>query len=200
MQKDVLSISKKVIDYIESAPENQKIVLFKIRSILLNSSFHITEDWKWGPNYYFNGMICGFAFFKKHIKIIFFNGSFMTDKHQLFNYGFDNEHNRGINIPLNTTINWKHLESYIIESCRYNLKNNSKNQSIVRPLKKFEIEIPEIITCFLIKHPNEFVYLQSLANSHKKEYIRWIMDAKKEETLLRRLDKMLLMLQEKKKI
>lgn len=200
MKKDVPNNSKKIEDYIELAPENQKVILQKIRKLLLNSKFNLVEDWKWGPNYSFNGMICGYAYFKNHIKINFFNGAYLSDKHRLFNYGLDNEHNRGINIQLNGTLNWKQLESYILESCSYNLKHNTKNQSIIRPTKKIEFEIPVIISEFLNDHPTELSYLKSLANSHQKEYVSWITDAKKEETQLRRLHKMLFMLQEKKKL
>ncbi|MEI6311756.1 MAG: YdeI/OmpD-associated family protein [Bacteroidota bacterium] len=198
MQKDVRSNSKKIEEYIHLAPENQKVLLLKIRNIILESDFELIEDWKWGPNYSYHGMVCGFAYFKKHIKINFFNGAFLQDKHQLFNYGFDNKHNRGINIPNGESIQEKHFAALLKEACLYNQKNNTRNLSIIRPKSQQIMEIPTSISDFLKAYPKELSYLESLPHTHKKEYIKWILEAKKEETKQRRLEKMLQMLQSKK--
>lgn len=198
MQKDVRSNSKKIDEYIDLAPENQKVLLLKIRKIILENDFQLLEDWKWGPNYSYQGMVCGFAYFKKHIKINFFNGAFLKDKHHLFNYGFDNEHNRGIDIPNGESINEKHLLALLKEACLYNQKNNTQNQSIIRPKTAITIEIPSVIRNFLKAYPSALSYLESISYTHKKEYIKWILEAKKEETQQRRLAKMLEMLQAKK--
>lgn len=198
MQKDVRSNSKKIDEYIDLAPENQKVLLLKIRKIILENDFQLLEDWKLGPNCSYQGMVCGFAYFKKHIKINFFNGAFLQDKHQLFNYGFDNEHNRGINIPNGEGIHEKHFAALLKEACLYNQKNNTQNQSIIRPKTAITIEIPSVIRNFLKAYPSELSNLESISYTHKKEYIKWILEAKKEENQQRRLAKMLEMLQAKK--
>ena len=198
MQKDVRNNSKKIEKYIQLAPENQKVLLLKIRKIILEFNFELMEDWKWGPNYSYYGMVCGFAYFNKHIKINFFNGAFLQDKHQLFNYGFDNEHNRGINIPNGESLPEKHFAALLSEACLYNQNNNTQNLSIIRPKTALTIEIPPLIRNYLKAYPSALSYLESISYSHKKEYIKWILEAKKEETQQRRLEKMLQILQEKK--
>lgn len=59
------------------------------------------------------------------------------------------------------------------------------------------VEIPPELKKLLAKNPKEKKYFDSLAFTHKKEYVEWITSAKKEETKLSRLEKMMKMLKEK---
>lgn len=51
----------------------------------------------------------------------------------------------------------------------------------------------------LDQHPQEKKFFDSLAYTHRKEYSSWITSAKKSETRERRLEKLLEMLQQRKK-
>ncbi|WP_248925742.1 YdeI/OmpD-associated family protein [Paenibacillus hamazuiensis] len=57
------------------------------------------------------------------------------------------------------------------------------------------IEVPEEISQRLKAHPAAAETFGKLSYSHKKEYVQWITGAKKEETRLRRLEKMIDMLE-----
>ncbi|MCX6163905.1 MAG: YdeI/OmpD-associated family protein [Ignavibacteriae bacterium] len=59
------------------------------------------------------------------------------------------------------------------------------------------VEIPPELKKLFSKHPKEKKYFDSLSYTHRKEYARWISSAKKEETKLKRLAKMIEMLKEK---
>ena len=61
-----------------------------------------------------------------------------------------------------------------------------------------KVELPTEIKLLLNKNKSEKEYFNSLAFSHQKEYVKWITDAKREETKMARLEKMLMMLKEKK--
>lgn len=61
------------------------------------------------------------------------------------------------------------------------------------------VEIPSELKKVLSKNPKEKKYFESLAYTHRKEYVKWITSAKKEETKKARLEKMLKMLNEKMK-
>ena len=63
--------TKEVLDYIDSMPDFSKSICKKLRSIILKTDKNIVEDWKWGPNYSFNGMLCGFGAFKTSCEIYF---------------------------------------------------------------------------------------------------------------------------------
>ena len=61
------------------------------------------------------------------------------------------------------------------------------------------LEIPEAIKGLLQLHPQVKESFEQLAYTHRKEYVLWINDAKRPETLERRLQQMLERLKERKK-
>lgn len=59
--------------------------------------------------------------------------------------------------------------------------------------------VPEDVQELLNRNPNAKEFYDSMSYTHKKEYIRWVEEAKKEETRERRKIKMIEMLLEGKK-
>ena len=59
------------------------------------------------------------------------------------------------------------------------------------------VEIPQDFAKLLDQHPPAKKLFDAMSYSHKKEYIRWIEDAKKEETRKRRMQKSIEMIQDK---
>lgn len=59
------------------------------------------------------------------------------------------------------------------------------------------VKLPEDVTAVLKKKKALFDYFNSLAYSHRKEYVEWILSAKKEETRNQRIQKMAEMLEKK---
>ena len=57
----------------------------------------------------------------------------------------------------------------------------------VNPKTK-EVRLPNELTAALKKNKKLSDYFHSLAFSHKKEYIEWIVTAKKEETKMKRVE------------
>jgi Bacteriocin-protection, YdeI or OmpD-Associated len=68
----------------------------------------------------------------------------------------------------------------------------------VNPSTK-EVKLPDDLATALKKNKSISEYFHSLAFSHKKEYIEWIVTAKRVETRTERLKKMTEMLNQKKK-
>lgn len=62
-----------------------------------------------------------------------------------------------------------------------------------------EVEVPEDMQIELNKNQKAKEIFEKLAYSHKKEYVRWISEAKKEETRLSRLGKLNQMILDKHK-
>lgn len=119
--------SEKVSEYIESMPPFSKNICEKLRQIILSTDAGIIEDWKWGPNYSYDGMVCGYAAFQKHVKLTFFNGSGMKDSRKLFNHCLDNEFSRSVKYTTISEVDPKNLTLYIKESIAVNKKvSNAK--------------------------------------------------------------------------
>lgn len=63
-----------------------------------------------------------------------------------------------------------------------------------------QYEMPELFLKELNKNKKAKKYFSNLAPSHKKNYIRWIASAKRDETKLNRIAKAITMLEENQKI
>lgn len=61
------------------------------------------------------------------------------------------------------------------------------------------VDIPEDLFSLLKMEPALLDYFSNLSFTHKKEYVRWIVEARKEETRKARLEKAIRMLKEKRK-
>ncbi len=178
MSKINPNASELIDEYIESFPEDKRIVMSKIRDIIHKAESAIIEDWKWGPNFNKNGMVCGFGAFKKHVHLSFFRGDLLKDKYKIFSHGSTNMHNRGIKFFDIKDIDEKILIDYIKEAVR----NNSLD---LKPVKK-EVMLPQELKKYLKDNNLLDRYLQS-SYTIQKEVVDWIFGAKKSETKQRRL-------------
>ena len=61
------------------------------------------------------------------------------------------------------------------------------------------VEIPDDFGKLLDQNPEVKAYFEGLSFTHRKEYVRWIVEAKKQETKEKRLQKAIEMLREKVK-
>lgn len=159
-----------------------QVICKRLRKIILSADPELIEDWKWGPNYYLNGMVCGYWGFKKHVSFVFFQGSLLKDKKKILLQNPGNVHNRHIKFTDVKQIDDKVILEYLFEA----IDNNRKGLKIIESKDK-TIETPKDLTK-AFKKAKVLTYFDSLAFSHRKEYIQWIESAKKEETRTRRIE------------
>lgn len=175
--------SLKVTEYIDSLPDWSKKICKRLRAIAIKSHPKMVEDWKWGPNYYLHGMVCGYGAFQKHVSFVFFQGVMLKDKKKILQVNPGNVHNRNIKFTDVKEINDDILLEYLIEA----IDNNIKGKKLIQAKDKTVIIAADIKKEF--KKAGVLAYFEALAYTHKKEYTMWIEDAKKEETRKSRIDK-----------
>ena len=158
-----------------------QLICNRLRQLILSADPELIEDWKWGPNYYLNGMVCGYWGFKKHVSLVFFQGSLLKDKKKILLENPGNVHNRHIKFTDVKQIDDKVILHYLFEA----IDNNRKGLKIVETKDKTITTPEDVVKAF--KKAKVLVYLDSLAFSHRKEYVQWIESAKKEETRLKRI-------------
>ncbi len=178
--RHVPNASALIDDYVQKSRPFAQPICRKIREIILKSDPGIVEDWKWGPNYYKNGMICGFGAFQKHVHLAFFRGNAMKDSKNLFVHGEKNRHNRGIKFTDLSHVDGKILTAYVKEAVAINEKGTK--------LKEKKIPLPLDFRKALGKSKNAKEFFESSSYTNRKEYVTWIAGAKKEETRKRRLN------------
>jgi uncharacterized protein YdeI (YjbR/CyaY-like superfamily) len=174
--------AKQLIDEgIASAEPFAQAICKKLRTIIFKAEPGIIEDWKWGPNYYKNGMVCGFWYFKKHCSIVFYQGALLKDKKKVLLENPGNVHNRHIKFTDVKQIDEKLLIEYITEA----VINNEKGLKITEAKDKTVI-VPADFKKLLVKNKC-LKNFEAISYSKRKDYVMWIEGAKQEETRKKRI-------------
>ncbi|MGZ4055664.1 MAG: DUF1801 domain-containing protein [Bacteroidia bacterium] len=175
--------AKQLIDEgIASAEPFAQAICKKLRAIIFKAEPGIIEDWKWGPNYYKNGMVCGFWYFKKHCSIVFYQGALLKDKKKVLLENPGNVHNRHIKYTDVKQIDERLLIEYITEA----VMNNEKGLKITESKDKTVI-IPADFKKVLVKNKC-LKNFEAMSYSKRKDYVQWIEAAKQEATRKKRID------------
>lgn len=183
MKKD-----RRIDDYISKSENFAKPILSYIRDIVHKACPEVTETMKWGmPHFDYKGMMCGIASFKQHCTFGFWKASLMKDKYKVFVKG----ENSGMgNFGKVKDIQDLPSAKIIIEYIKEAMKLNDDNVAVPKELKenvRKELVIPEYFLKVLKKNEVALKTFMDFSYSHKKEYLEWITEAKKEETREKRI-------------
>jgi hypothetical protein len=172
-----------VIYYIDGLPQWSKKLCLRLREIILKADDSLTESWKWGPHYASNGMVCGFGAFQKHVKFTIFNGSAMKDDKGVFNHCTDNEFSRSIKYVSEDELDEKMLTAYIRESVRLN------HTGFKRVTASKHVEVPSDLEASLARDAKAQAFFNGLSYVYKKDFVEYITSAKREQTRIDRIAK-----------
>ncbi len=174
----------------------KKELILKLRKIILSTE--LKETLKWGvPVFVYNKKnIVGLASFKKHCAIWFYQGGLLKDKEQLLFNAQEGKTKalRQWRFLENDPVPEKKIKSYVVEA----IQNQKEGKEIKPDKTKKEIIIPELMAKEFEKNKELKKIFSSLSYSHQKEYVEHIHDAKKESTKVRRLEKIIPMILDKK--
>jgi uncharacterized protein YdeI (YjbR/CyaY-like superfamily) len=175
--------SQEITRYIAALPEPAKSICTKLRAIILKAVPDIKEDWKWGPNYNYNGMVCGVGGFKKHAVLHFFNGAQMKDSRKLFNFGGDNEFSRSIKFNDISEISEKYIAGYVKESAAINKAGYKRTKATKEDV------VPDDLYNALRKKAVARKFFDALTPGYKNQFIELAETAKTRETRDKRIEK-----------
>lgn len=184
-------MNPKVTDYIISQTKWQK-ELNLIRSVLLNLPFE--EDIKWGvPAYiYKNKNILGLAAFKNYCGLWFHHGVFLKDEANiLINAQKDKTKGmRQMRFETLEKINVEQVKQYVLEAIV-----NSEAGKEIKPKKNTSpITIPDELKTEFLKNKKLKLTFNEISLSKQREYCNYILEAKREGTKLKRLEKIIPMI------
>ena len=174
--------------YIEKSADFAKPILNHLRSLVHKACPSADEKIKWGfPNFeYKNEMLCHFASFKKHCAFGFWKGSLMKDQWLKENAELENAMGHYGKI---TSLEDLPADKIIMAHIKEAMKLNDEGIKVPRtkPGKASPIETPGYFLKEIRKNKNAWSNWEKFSNSHKKEYVEWIVDAKREETRDKRM-------------
>ncbi|NHB68636.1 YdeI/OmpD-associated family protein [Perlabentimonas gracilis] len=148
---------------------------------------------KWGAEVYTHKgkNVVSYYGFKNYFAIWFYNGVFLEDKHKVLVNAQDNK--------TKALRQWRFTskeeidENLILEYIRKAIKNEDDGK-VWKPLKSNELSIPEaLIEAFKSDREIENAF-KKLPFYKQKEFVEYIDSAKREETKLARIDKIIPMI------
>ncbi len=175
--------------YIEKSADFAKPILNHLRSLVHKACPAADEKIKWGfPHFeYKNDMLCHFASFKNHCAFGFWKGSLMKDQWLKENAESENAMGHyGKITSLKDLPADKIIIAHIKEAMRLNdegIKAPRTKQGKISPVETPEYFLKEIKT-----NKKSLVNWEKFSNSHKKEYVEWIIEAKRDETRDKRME------------
>jgi uncharacterized protein YdeI (YjbR/CyaY-like superfamily) len=174
--------------YIKKAPEFARPILERIRDGFHAGCPELEEKIKWGhASFEYKGMLGGMAVFKKHVTFGFWKSRLMDDFDKLFKRGAKSSAMGARVESLSDLAPKKVLVAYVREAKRLN-DEGVKEPVRARPKRTTEVEVPAVLTAALKKHAKARATFEAFPPSHKREYIEWITEAKRDETRDKRLE------------
>lgn len=168
--------------YLAKQADFAKPILTYLRDVIHAACPEVEETIKWGaPHFEYKGMLGGMAAFKHHCAFGFWKGSLvMGDSSKSSEaMGSFGRITRVSDLPPKAT-----LAGYVKKAMRLNEENVPRPKT---KLPKREIPVPDDLALALKKNGKARTTFDALSPSQRREYVEWIVDAKRDETRRRRM-------------
>lgn len=177
--------TEQINQYIGEQPEWQRKLLVRLRQLIHSVDPAIMETWRWhGPHFDYNDHIMiGFHAFKEHVAVWFHKGMLIKDPKKLFEKA-DDKGMRSYKLREEDAIN----EAAFLDLVKKAVVLNAKGVKLsdAKPARK-ALVVPKELEVILNKDGTARKHWEHFPYSHRKEYVEWITDAKREETRTRRI-------------
>lgn len=181
-------MSHYIEQYTANLPPFSRDICLKLDELIHQSVSDFQEGKKWDFCAYWteNGVILGISPAKEFVTFTFLEGALLKDEEKLFNYGSSNARNRSIKFYGVDEVNKNAavIKRYIKEAA----DNNAKGLKV--DMKIQTINIPTDFKQAL-KDAGLLEIFEKQTYTMRKEYILWIVEAKKLETRARRIEQSL---------
>jgi uncharacterized protein YdeI (YjbR/CyaY-like superfamily) len=173
--------------YIGKSADFAKPILSHIRELVHQACPEVEETMKWSmPFFTYKGMLCHMAAFKTHCSMGFWKSALVMGKGRPTNGSDDGMGQFGRITSLADLPSDKKMIGYIQEAKRLNDEGIQKPTK-PKPKGPRELAVPAELTAALRKNKKALAAFEGFSYSHKKEYVEWIAEAKREETKTQRL-------------
>jgi uncharacterized protein YdeI (YjbR/CyaY-like superfamily) len=177
--------------YIASAPDFAKPILSHLRELVHTACPDVQETMKWSrPHFLHNGLLCGMSAFKHHCAFGFWLGDRVCGATSHAAAEREGMGQFGRITSLADLPGDKQLLTLIKKAVQLN-DSGVKRPAASRPAGNRELIVPDYLTAALKKNKTALTAFEAFSYSHKKEYVEWIAEAKREETRQKRIQTML---------
>jgi|ERR1051326_14458 uncharacterized protein YdeI (YjbR/CyaY-like superfamily) len=169
----------RIDEYIAKSAEFAKPVLAHLRELVHMACPGVEETLKWrNPSFMYKGLLCGMAAFKQHCIFGFWKDALLFDRKAPSKIA-------DRITSLSELPSDKILLGYIRKAAMLN--ENVVKIPKPKPKPKKELVVPSDLISALKTNKQALSTFEDFSYSHKKEYVEWISEAKREETRTQRL-------------
>jgi uncharacterized protein YdeI (YjbR/CyaY-like superfamily) len=173
--------------YITESAGFAKPILKHLRRLVHTACPEVEETFKWSfPHFLHKGMLCSMASFKQHCTFGLWKGALILSKTSGGNLEDEAMGQFGRITSISDLPSEKILLGYIKEAVRLN-DAGIKVPRPPKPKEKKELVVPDYFLSALKKNKKALAAFENFTYSHKKEYLEWVTEAKREETRQKRL-------------
>ena len=170
--------------YIEKSAPFARPILKHLRKVVHAGCPDVEETIKWSmPHFDYKGIMCGMAAFKEHCAFGFWKSKLIVpnnggEKEAMGSFGCI----RSIgDLPDTRT-----LTGYVRKAAELN-DSGTKVPGRDKPMKRPPLKVPPDLASALSKSKKAKDTFENLSPSGKREYVEWMVGAKRDETRQRRL-------------
>lgn len=172
--------------YIAKSADFAKPILKHIRRLVHAACPEVEETMKWSfPHFDYKGMMCSMAAFKEHCSFGFWKGELILGQGPGGADGDGMGHFGRLAAVSDLPVE-KVLIGYIRKAVELN-ENGIKKPAPPRSKVKKKLVVPAELTAALKKNKQALATFEAFSYSHKKEYVEWITEAKREATWSQRM-------------
>ncbi len=180
--------------YIARSREFARPILNHLRRLVHAVCPEVEETWKWSfPHFMYRGMYCSMAGFKNHCAFTFWHKSMrsLLDEHK-------SGHAMG-QLGKITTLADLPADRVLTRSLKQAMKLNEQGiKPPPRPRKTRPVKVPAQIKAALATNAAAQKHFAAMSPSQQREYVEWIAEAKRPQTVAARIATMLRWLAEGK--
>jgi uncharacterized protein YdeI (YjbR/CyaY-like superfamily) len=173
--------------YIAKQKDFAKPILTHIREVVHAACPEVEETLKWSsPHFmYKGGMMCGMAGFKEHAIFGFWKGKLIDGVSPNRNNGGEAMGNFGKLTSVKDLPSKSTLTSLIKQA----MKLNEAGVTVPRAKRasRPEARVPAELASALAKNKKAAAHFAAFPPGHRRDYVEWITDAKREETKTKRV-------------
>ncbi|MEO8232373.1 MAG: YdeI/OmpD-associated family protein [Ignavibacteriota bacterium] len=175
--------------YISNSVEFAKPILIHLRKLVHTACPDVEETIKWSfASFDYKGPICNMASFKHHCAFGFWKALLMKDKSLVKNAQSESAMGHyGKITSLKDLPSDKKIIAHIKDAMMLNERGIKLSTKRVK-IEKKGIVVPNYFFIKLKKNKKAFTAFKNFSQSHKREYVEWITEAKTEETKNRRIE------------
>ncbi|WP_422359283.1 YdeI/OmpD-associated family protein [Reichenbachiella sp.] len=176
--------TEKIDAYLATVSDEKRPILELIRKTVNAVDDRIQEDWKWrAPCFSLEGLVCWFVGFKTHVGLNFFKGALIKDTYGAFvENKNDDKGNRMMHYKSLDEVNTTVIEDYVKQA----ILLNEKDIKIDFPKKKV-MEVPDYFEAALKENLAAKKVFEGFTDAQRRDYIEWLVEAKKEATREKRM-------------